>query len=83
MVVPPADLIGQKVVSRVSRSGTAKSITDLADIHRLLLAFPELKALEGPVAERLRDSGASAAALEAWREIVAQEIVATDDDEGY
>ena len=83
LVVPPADLISQKVVSRVSRSGTAKSITDLADIHRLLLAFPELKTVEGPVAERLRDTGAAASTLEAWREIATQEIVAEDDDEGY
>ncbi|HZW31550.1 MAG TPA: hypothetical protein VFF52_12635 [Isosphaeraceae bacterium] len=83
LVVPPADLICQKVVSRVSRSGTAKSTLDLADIYRLLLTFPELKTREGPVAERLRDSGAPESALEAWREIAAQEIVAEDDDEGY
>jgi hypothetical protein len=83
LVVPPADLVGQKVVSMVNRSKSAKGPTDLTDIRRLLLTFPELKTLEGPVAERLRDSGASAAMLEAWREIVVQEIVATDDDEGY
>lgn len=83
LVVPPVDLIGQKVVGMVSRSGTAKRITDLADIHRLLLAFPELKAFEGPVADCLRASGAPSTTLEAWREIAAQEIVAEDDDEGY
>jgi hypothetical protein len=83
LVVPPADLVGQKVVSMVNRSKSAKGPTDLTDIRRLLLTFPELKTLEGPVAEHLRDSGASAVALEAWREIVMQEIVATDDDEGY
>ncbi|MGZ3317651.1 MAG: nucleotidyl transferase AbiEii/AbiGii toxin family protein [Isosphaeraceae bacterium] len=83
LVVPPVDLIGQKVVGMVSRSGTAKRITDLADIHRLLLTFPELKAFEGPVADSLRAAGAPSTTLEAWRKIAAQEIVAEDDDEGY
>ena len=32
LVVPPADLIAQKVISMVNRSGTAKRMTDLADI---------------------------------------------------
>jgi Nucleotidyl transferase AbiEii toxin, Type IV TA system len=83
LVIPPADLIAQKVMSMANRSKSAKGPTDLTDIRRLLLTFPELKTLEGPVAERLRAAGASAAALEAWREIVVQEIVAEDDDEGY
>ncbi len=83
LVVPPVDLIGQKVVGMVSRSGTAKRITDLADIHRLLLTFPELKVFEGPVADSLRAAGTPSTTLEAWREIAAQEIIAEDDDEGY
>ncbi len=81
LVVPPADLIGQKVVSMLSRSKTAKGPGDLMDIRRLLLTFPELKASEGPVADRLRASGAHESALEAWREIAAQEIL--PEDEGY
>ncbi|MFI5457043.1 MAG: nucleotidyl transferase AbiEii/AbiGii toxin family protein [Isosphaerales bacterium] len=83
LVVPPLDLISQKVLSMVNRSGTAKRLSDLVDIHRLLLTFPELKAFEGPVADRLRDSGAPRSVLDAWREIAAQEIVAENDDEGY
>jgi hypothetical protein len=83
LVVPPADLIGQKVQSMVNRSQSAKGPTDLTDIRRLLLTFPELKTFEGPVADRLQATGASDAALEAWREIAAQEISAEDDDEGY
>jgi hypothetical protein len=83
LVVPPADLISQKVLSIVSRSGTAKRITDLADIHRLLLSFPELKSLDGLVADSLRDSGASEPAIAAWREIVASDIVAEDDEAGF
>jgi Nucleotidyl transferase AbiEii toxin, Type IV TA system len=83
LVVAPADLIGQKVQSMVNRSQSAKGPTDLTDIRRLLLTFPELKTFEGPVADRLQATGASGAALEAWREIAAQEISAEDDDEGY
>jgi len=83
LVVPPAELIAQKVLSMVSRSGTAKRLTDLADIHRLLLTFPELKAFEGPVADRLRDAGSPGSVLDAWRDIAAQEIEAENDDEGY
>jgi hypothetical protein len=83
MVVPPADLIAQKVVSVVNRSGTAKRLTDIADIHRLLLTFPELKVREGLVADHLRNAGAPEPVLEAWREIAAGEIVAENDDDGY
>ncbi len=82
-VTPPADLIAQKVLSMVSHSKSAKGLIDHADIRRLLLTFPRLKALEGPVADRLRDFGASGKVLEAWREIAAQEIVAENDDDGY
>jgi hypothetical protein len=56
---------------------------DQADIYRLLLTFPELKTPEGPVAERLRESGAPESAVEAWRNIAAQEIVVEDDEAGY
>src|SRR6185312_16106748 len=83
LVVPPADLIAQKVTSMVSRSKSAKGPSDLTDIRRLLLTFPELKTAEGPVADRLRASGAPDSVLDAWREIAAQEIVPEDDEEGY
>ena len=82
-VILPPDLICQKVISMVSRSKSAKGPSDLTDVRRLLLTFPELKALEGPVANRLRESGASATIVEAWREIATQEIIAENDDDGY
>ena len=82
-VVSPAELISQKVQSMVNRSQSAKGPTDLTDIRRLLLTFPELKTLGGPVADRLHATGASSADMEAWREIVAQEIDQSDDDDGY
>jgi hypothetical protein len=82
-VILPPELICQKVVSMVGRSGTAKGMTDLADLYRLLLAFPELKTLEGPVADRLRESGALEPVLKAWRELATREITAENDDDGY
>jgi len=83
LVVPPVELISQKVQSMVHRSKSAKGPLDLTDIRRLLLTFPDLKAFEGPVADCLRAAGAPSTTLEAWREIAAQEIIAQDDDEGY
>ncbi len=83
LVVPPVELISQKVQSMVHRSKSAKGPSDLTDIRRLLLTFPDLKAFEGPVTDCLRAAGAPSTTLAAWREIAAQEIVAEDDDEGY
>ena len=82
-MVRPAELICQKVQSMVNRSQSAKGPSDLTDIRRLLLAFPALKTVEGPVADGLEATGASSAALEAWREIAAHEISTDDDDDGY
>jgi hypothetical protein len=82
-VVIPSELIAQKVLSYLSRPKSAKGLTDLADIRRLLLTFPSLKTFEGPVAHSLRVSGALSAALEAWRDIATQEIVPEDDEAGY
>jgi hypothetical protein len=67
----------------VSRSKSAKGPSDLTDIRRLLLTFPQLKAFEGPVLERLRAAGSPDAVLEAWREIAGGDIVAENDDDGY
>jgi Nucleotidyl transferase AbiEii toxin, Type IV TA system len=83
MVVSPAELISEKVQSMVSRARSAKGPSDLTDIRRLLLTFPELKIFEGPIAERLRAVGSPDAVLDAWREIAAGEIVAENDDDGY
>jgi hypothetical protein len=83
LVISPVRLIGQKVVSMANRSGTAKRMTDLADIHRLLLTFPELKSCDGPVADWLRNTESPDTVLEAWREIAVGEITAENDDNGY
>jgi hypothetical protein len=83
LVVPPADLIAQKVLSMVSRAKSPKGPTDLTDIRRLLLTFPELKAREGLVADRIRSAGAPGPVLDAWHEIATGEIVEENDDDGY
>jgi hypothetical protein len=56
---------------------------DRADLTGLLWQFPELKVTEGSVADALRRSGASAAAFDAWRDVVAEDIQAEDEDAGY
>lgn len=83
LVVTPAELIANKVVSMVSRQKKRKGFMDRADLNVLLLTFPNLKTEDGPVAERLRVAGASAEVMAAWKDLVAQEIEADDEDAGY
>jgi hypothetical protein len=82
-VVTPEELIAGKVRAFHSRRGRPKSGIDMRDLAVLLLQFPELKTETGPVRERLDAAGAGADVLEAWREIVAQEIVAEDDEDEF
>ena len=81
LVLSPPDLICAKVLGMVERDKTPKGATDLADLRRLLLAFPELKANEGPVGERLQASRGPESALAAWRQLVAEDIRPTADDD--
>jgi hypothetical protein len=82
-VLTPPVLAGTKVLSMVNRGHKVEGLIDRADLARLLLTFPELKTEEGPVADYLRGCGASEAVMAVWREVVAQDIEAQDDDEGY
>ena len=81
-VIAPPELVAMKVISLVHRAGRPKAGTDLVDVQRLLLAFPELKAEEGTVIDRLRQMGAAEGVLARWREI-AQAPIEPDEDEGY
>jgi hypothetical protein len=83
LVVEPPELIANKTAAFVSRRAKPKAGTDWRDLAVLLLQFPELKTETGPVRERLDAAGAGAEVLEAWREIVAQEIVAEDDEDEF
>ncbi len=66
LVVSPAELMAEKVVSMVQRTDVAKSLIDQADLIRLLRTFPNLKTREGAVNERLQAVGASAEVMEEW-----------------
>lgn len=79
-VIDPDELLCQKVVGMIRRLKTAKGPTDLTDIRRLLLAFPELKTSDGAVAARLAAIHAAQDVLDAWNEIVEQEILSEDDE---
>lgn len=82
-VLDPVELIARKFLSMLARSKSAKGPSDLTDLRRLLLTFPNLKQPEGAVAERLASSGASPQALASWRDLAAQEIEPEDDEAGY
>jgi hypothetical protein len=83
LVLAPAELIASKVVCMVGRGKSPERFVDWSDLARLLLTFPELKTEEGPVAERLRATGASAKVMAAWKDLVAQEITPEGEDEKF
>lgn len=83
LILAPAELIAQKVLSMIGRPKTPKAFMDAADLRRLLLAFPELKTTVGSVVDVLRSVEAPEAAFEAWRELIAAEILPEDDDAGF
>jgi len=83
LVLAAPELIAHKVVSMTSRWKTPKGLIDGADLRRLLLCFPELRAEEGPVREILQAMGAPERALDAWRQLLREDIAPDDDEEGY
>ncbi len=83
LVVTPPELIAGKVLAWRRRQGKPKAGSDWRDLAALLLTFPELKTVEGPVAERLRAAGAPAEVMAAWEELVVQEILPEDDADEF
>jgi len=83
LVLAPPQLIGRKVLSMIGRPKTPKGLMDAADLRRLLLTFPELKAEEGPVSETRRGMQAPSEALDAWREMVSEDILPEDEESGF
>jgi hypothetical protein len=77
-VPTPEELIAQKVISYTRRKGQPKGDTDLRDIKVMLLTYPALKQLEGPVRERLIAARADEAILAAWEEVTAMEMTSDD-----
>jgi hypothetical protein len=83
LVVTPPELIANKVISMTDRKHKAKGLIDQADLYRLLLTFPELKTVEGAVADRLHAVGADPQVLAAWKKLVAEKIVPEDEDDKF
>lgn len=83
LVVTPPELIAGKVTAWTRRKGKPKAGTDWRDVAMLLLAFPELKSVDGPVAERLLAASAAPEVLAAWRELVATEIIPEEDADEF
>jgi len=83
LILAPPELITRKVLSMISRPKTPKGLTDAADLRRLLLTFPELKADEGPVTEALRGMEAPEEAFNAWHSLVREEILPDDEEAGF
>jgi hypothetical protein len=82
-VVTPPELIAHKVISYNSRRGKPKAGTDWRDLAMLLLTFPELKSESGAVTEKLRLLAASEEVMNEWRELVAQKIIPSNDDDEF
>jgi hypothetical protein len=82
-VMAPDELVAWKVIAYHSRRGKPKAGTDWRDIAMLLLKFPELKVLGGAVRDRLVAAQASVEVMEVWESLVAQEILAVDEDDDF
>jgi len=80
LVISPPELIAYKVIAYHARRGQPKAGTDWRDLAMLLLAFPELKKDGGAVGEALKSIGAKGDVMETWRELVAQELIDTDNE---
>jgi len=79
LVTSPPDLIAQRVISYHARRGQPRAGTDWRDLAMLLLTFPELKKDQGAVSDALKSIGVEEDVMQTWRELVAQEIVQSDD----
>ena len=55
----------------------------MRDLAVLFLTFPEMKTESGAVSEALKTLGASAEEMDAWYELVAQEINSSNDDDEF
>ena len=83
LVLAAPELVARKVISMTSRAKAPKGLIDAADLRRLLLSFPELRSNQGPVLGILQAMAAPQRALDAWQELLHEDIVPDDDEEGY
>ena len=83
LVLAPTQLIAQKVISFHSRQGQPKGFSDMRDLAVLFLTFPDMKTESGVVSKALKEFGATTEEMTTWRELVAQELVAPEDDDEF
>jgi hypothetical protein len=83
LVVLPSEVIAGKVMSCVRRKGKPKSFTDRRDLAQMLLRFPEYKVEQGEVEQRLVALGADEEMMNFWRQLVAEVILAEEDDDEF
>lgn len=83
LVMNPDELIASKVISFHQRRGKPKAGTDWRDLAMLLLLFPEFKKEVGDVADRLQVAGATPEILNEWKEIVATDFQASEDEDEF
>jgi hypothetical protein len=83
LVLAPTQLIAQKVISFHSRQGQPKGFSDMRDLAVLFLTFPEMKTESGVVSDALKALGATAEEMNTWCELVAQELIAPNDDDEF
>ena len=82
-VLAPAELIAHKATSYHSRQGQHKGFSDMRDLAVLFLTFPEMKTELGAVSNALKALGATAEEMNTWRELVAQELNAPNEDDEF
>jgi hypothetical protein len=81
-VLAPVELVAMKVISYAARRAQPKGATDLADLRRLLLAFPLLRSAEPDViAARVAQLTDAASALDAWRELRTARIEPDEEED--
>lgn len=78
-IVAPVELLVMKILSAAHRRGAEKGLSDRLDAHRLLAAFPDLRAEEGVVSERLSSMGADATVMDMWRQIAGENLTGDED----
>ncbi len=81
LVLSPAELVASKVISYHARRGKPKAGTDWRDLAELLLRFPDLREEKGKVSDILAGYGVGESVLNAWHDIVNQDLQAEEDDD--
>jgi hypothetical protein len=82
-IVEPAVAVANKLQAICARKGKPKALTDERDLMHLLMTFPELKAAEGPVRERIEAAGGDPEVRALWRHWVDRVIEPEDEDDEF